>query len=371
MKKTILLLTILSAVLIIFSCNSAKNKGQKAQAKTRTFVDTIGYAHKAWQMDSVIERINNTQSKLLQNALKSAKVDSNTQWKVAISPHDDYTYVGYLYPAVLKNIKASTVILFGVTHHKAHVSAMENKIIFDDYKFWKEPYGNVTVSPIREEIMKNLPKDIYSVNDSMQAKEHSIEAIIPFIQQHNRNIKIVPILVTRMPYQKMIEIAGFLSKAIHKVAVKHNWEWGKDYAFVISTDAVHYGDQDWGTSELNFYGSDSAGYQKAVAHEHEIINNCLTCNISTEKIQTFINYTTDKDNYKKGKWSWCGRYSVPMGLLTTYDLQEILNIKLKGVLLGYATSLDHSHLSVSDLKMGITAPANIHHWVGYAAVGYK
>ena len=71
------------------------------------------------------------------------------------------------------------------------------------------------------------------------------------------------------------------------------------------------------------------------------------------------------------KWTWCGRYSVPMGLITSYYLTKKFNINLSGLLLGYATSIDHQTLPVDDLVMGTTAPANIHHWVGYAAIAYK
>jgi hypothetical protein len=44
---------------------------------------------------------------------------------------------------------------------------------------------------------------------------------------------------------------------------------------------------------------------------------------------------------------------------------------LKGIPLGYSTSIDKEPLKVKDLGMGITAPASIHHWVGYPAIGYR
>jgi hypothetical protein len=44
---------------------------------------------------------------------------------------------------------------------------------------------------------------------------------------------------------------------------------------------------------------------------------------------------------------------------------------LTGVPAGYSTSIANKPLPVSDLGMGVTAPAKLTHWVGYAAVGYK
>jgi hypothetical protein len=78
------------------------------------------------------------------------------------------------------------------------------------------------------------------------------------------------------------------------------------------------------------------------------------------------------DNYKEYKWTWCGRYSVPFGLLTAIELQKQTNSALlKGKFIGYSTSIDHKPLPVEDLHMGRTAIATMRHWVGYVSVGYK
>jgi hypothetical protein len=43
---------------------------------------------------------------------------------------------------------------------------------------------------------------------------------------------------------------------------------------------------------------------------------------------------------------------------------------LEGILIGYGTSLDEPQFKVSDIGMGKTANATMHHWVGYAGVIY-
>jgi hypothetical protein len=48
-----------------------------------------------------------------------------------------------------------------------------------------------------------------------------------------------------------------------------------------------------------------------------------------------------------------------------------MNKPLSGTPVGYSTSIAVEHVPVSDIGMGITAPAKLTHWVGYAAVGYK
>jgi AmmeMemoRadiSam system protein B len=230
----------------------------------------------------------------------------------------------------------------------------------------------VRVSSLREKIANNLPKSDYIVHDSLQHAEHSLEAIIPFLQYYNKNVEIVPILVPYMSFDRMKGIAGSLAQSVARIMQDNNLMWGRDIAIVISTDAVHYGCEDWGGSDYAFYGCDSAGYKKAVAHEYEIINTTLSGEVNKDKIKKFTEYTVQDTNYHTYKWTWCGRYSVPFGLLTSYYLAQKLRIgSIKGNLAGYTNSVDHDTIPVNDLKMGKTAGASIRHWVGYAGIGYK
>jgi len=336
------------------------------ESKVRSLVDTVGFAHLDWQMDSIMARIERNQEK----NPESSNFNYVSNPRVIISPHDDYTYVGSLYPATLKNIKAKTIIIFGVAH-KARLLNLENQIIFDDYDYWKGPFGNVKVSELRNDIIKQLPQQIYQVNDSMQGIEHSVEAIIPFLQYYNHNVQIISILVPYMSYDRMKEIAVSLANAIKKCTIDKGLIWGKDFAIVISTDAVHYGDEDWGDKNFAFFGTDSTGYLNALAHEREIMDT-LSGKLNAKKVKTFCNFTVEEKDFREYKWTWCGRYSVPMGLLTAYELNESSGgLPLFGSNIGYSNSISHPQIKVSDLRMGQTAPANMHHWVGYAAIGYQ
>lgn len=340
------------------------------QQKLRGLADTVGFAHQQWQMDSVMKRIEMTYGNQLAAIWKEKNVSQNDEWKVAISPHDDYTYASYMYPLVLRNIKAKTVILFGVAH-KAKQLNLQDKIIFDSFTQWQGCYGSIKVSPLREKLIAKLPKEIYEVNDSMQTVEHSVEGILPFIQYYNREAEIISILVPYNSYDNMNSMAKPLAEAIAALMKEKKLQWGKDIAMVISTDAVHYGDEDWGGKNFARFGADSPGYEKAVELEKEIIDACLVQKLEKEKIKKFTEYTVKKEDYKEYNWTWCGRYSVPMGLLTAFYLSEIRNSSLHGVPLAYSTSISNAHIKVDDLKMGITAPAKIRHWVGYSSVGYK
>lgn len=361
LRKT-LVISVSNVILFILIVNLLSCKsGDKEKTKLvniRPLMDTVGFARYSWQMDSLIERMKR----------QGWKKTKGEPWKLAICPHDDYTYVGTLYPDLLQNIKAPNLILIGVAHRAAQLG-IEDSLVFDSYTHWKGPWKNVPVSPVREEIYRLLKNKTAIVNDTLQKVEHSVEALIPFLQYFNKEISIVPILVPVMSPSRMDECGKALADAIHEVATSHKWEWGTDYAIVVTTDAVHYGNEDWGGLDRAYFGCDDKGNLKARAHEAEIINNCLKGVITPEKIQLFNTYTINQDNYREYKWTWCGRYCVPVALYTSYYLNRAK--PLYGEQTGYSTSITSVHIPVDDLKMGRTAIATDCHWVGYAALGFR
>jgi AmmeMemoRadiSam system protein B len=296
------------------------------------------------------------------------KRSSGLPWKLVVCPHDDYTYVGRLYPEVLQNIVAPNLIIIGVAHKAARLG-IEGSLVFESFKAWKGPWKDVPVSEARDEIFSSLGSSYAIRNDSLHKVEHSIESMIPFLQYFNRNISIVPILVPAMDSSRMRECGKALAGAIRKAAVAHRWEWGSDYSIIVTTDAVHYGNEDWGGADMAPFGCDSTGNHKALVHESEIIKECLQGTISPDNFRRFTSYTLKPGNFREYQWTWCGRYSVPAALFTAYYLND--GQPLRGELTGYSTSITSEHIPVDDIRMGRTAIATECHWVGYAALGYR
>lgn len=354
--------SILYVLIILCSMNLLSCRNMVPANETgriRPLKDTVGFAQYAWQMDSLMARLGRT----------GWNKSSAKPWKLVICPHDDYTYVGTIYPELLQNVKAPVLFLIGVAH-KAAKMGIEDSLVFDSYSEWKGPWKNISVSPVREELYKILEKKYAVRNDTLQKVEHSLEAMIPFLQYFNRDVKIIPILVPSMSPQRMEECGKALASAIHTVTSEHKWVWGTDYAIVSTTDAVHYGNEDWGGVNMAFYGCDEKGNIKARSHESGIIDSCLINEVTPEKIRLFSYFTLDKDNFRKYRWTWCGRYSVPVALYAGYYLSGEQH-KLSGQLTGYSTSITSSHIPVDDLRMGRTAIATDCHWVGYAAIGFN
>jgi AmmeMemoRadiSam system protein B len=340
--------------------------------RVRGVADPVGFAHSRRQIEAVVQRIRAQDGAKVERILRAKRVGRSARWRVAVAPHDDYAYAGYMYPLVLRNVAAPLVVIFGVAH-KARQRGLEDKLVFDGFTHWRGPYGNIPVSGLRERLVAGLRADDFVVDDEMQSMEHSIEAKLPFLQHARRDVRILPILVPAMSFARMNELAGEVARILDREMVAEGLEWGPDVALVASTDAVHYGDEGWNGRNFARYGADAEGYAKAVAHEHEILRECFEGELSVERIERFTRCTVADHDHREYKWTWCGRYSVPFALLAAWHLQRQRHThELNGTVLGYATSLDDQHIEVADLDgMGVTAPATLRHWVGYAAVGYR
>ena len=328
--------------------------------KVRPVVDTVGFAQYDWQMDSLVNRLGS-----------GVNISNQDPWKAVIAPHDDYTYAGEVEWAALSGIRAKTVILFGVAH-KARLFNLENRMVLGFFTHWQAPYGKVRISSLQQEITSELPEDLWMIHDSLQGIEHSLEALVPYLQYQDRDLEIIPILVPFMSFEKMTEISSALSGVLADLMTERKLVFGRDLAIAISNDGVHYGDEEWGGKNMAPFGTDSIGTQQARQLDREIIDQCLSGEVTAEKAARFVHYTVAEDDYHEYKWTWCGRYAVPLGLLTAGNLNaKLYSQPLNGQLLGYATSIDHPTCPVKDLGMGTTAPATSRHWVSYVAMGYR
>ena len=355
MKIWILLISI---SIIAVSCNeSGKKNSEVGQGKIRA---AKNYAKHDWQMDSIYTR------------LKLKDTANNLLWKAAISPHDNYRFAGKLYYESLRGINASKIILIGVAHRARNYN-LKDKLIFGTFTEWESPYGGIPVSTLNDRIMAQLPKSNFIIHDSMQIIEHSLEAIIPWLHKKNRTAEIVPILVPYINYTAIDSLSSNLATVVNKIMKENDWKYGKDVAIVISNDAVHYGDLEWGDSKnMAPMGTDSLGTEKATAMDLKIIDECLTGPLKAEKIKSFTEYTVQEEDYKEYKWVWCGRYSVPFGISFANYLNLLENNQaLDGTFLGYQTSIDHELIEVEDLGMEVNALSTNRHWVAYTSIIYQ
>ena len=286
-----------------------------------------------------------------------------------VCPHDDHLYAGRVYVHLTERITAPRVLLIGV-FHKARLWDLKDRIVFDAFEAWHAPWGPVRVDALRDELITALPPDSYVVNNTMHCREHSLEALLPFLQRGHPERTIVPILVPYMGWDRLTDITDRLASAVAEIMKANEWRLGRDLAVVVSSDAVHYG-PDFDHAP---FGTDAKAYEQAVARDVGLANDHLEGAIEATKLHGFLDTLVDPNDLSY-RLPWCGRFSVPFGLELLRKIAVDSGEDIPGgTLLRYGTSLSEAELPVSaearEIGLGYTAPSNLHHWVGYAAVGY-
>lgn len=327
----------------------------------RPIRDSIGYCWNNSEMDSFIKYLSDNQNE--------GFVDSAYNLVAGISPHDDYLYAGRVYFPLYRLIKTKEVIIFGVTHGtvRKETGDPKNVLILDNFDYWHGPFQNVSISPLREIIKRKLNKEYFVVNNKAQSLEHSIEGLVPFLQYYNRDIKITPIMVTAMSRERMHKLSDSISMIIIDYIKENKLIPGKDIFFLISSDANHYG--------IDFnnypYGEDENANKEGIENDKRIVAECLEGKITLSKINILIDKLNPDSSLNIPKPLWCGRYSIPFGLMTTLKvIKRIKGDEISGRLLKYSDTWTEKVLPVKNTSMGITAPFSLKHWVGFFSVGF-
>lgn len=325
----------------------------------RPIRDSIGFCWNADEMNHFINYLSETNPDVKPIPQKLV---------AAISVHDDYLYAGNVYYPLFQNIKTKEVVIFGVTHGtvRKELGPQSNVLILDNYTKWQGPYGDVEISPLREIIKSKLLQNDFIVSNKAHSIEHSIEALIPFLQYYNRDIKITPIMVTQMSMERMEDISNRLSEIIIEYAKSKNLKLGEDIFFLISNDANHYG-EDFSNSP---YGMDAKAHKLATENDQRIIKQDLVDKITDEKIfQTAKDILPDTTN--KFAPLWCGRYPIVFGLMTISKVvKEIDDKDMFGKLFKYSDTFTEKVLPVKNTSMGLTAVFSYKHWCGWFTDGF-
>ncbi len=333
---------------------------------TRDFIDPVGFSTKREQIEAVI-----THSRSCKDMTVGEPPPTESPLLAAVCPHDDHIYAGPVYLPVMERIEARHLILIGV-FHKAWKWEIEDVLIFDDFDSWSGPFGPIPVDvTFRKAVKEELSGKTFIVSNEYHQAEHSLEAFVAFIQHFDPEASILPILVPYMGWDRMDQLARDLSGAVSEVMTGQGLRWGKDVQILISNDSVHYGDQGWGGKNYAPFGAGTAGLSMAKERDLTLIRTHLLGPIEPGKMKGLLYSLVDESDVHEYRVTWCGRFSVPFGVCFTYRLAEDLGEDTPhGYLLGYGTSVELGELPVRDLGLGVTAPANLHHWVAYSAVGY-
>jgi AmmeMemoRadiSam system protein B len=268
-----------------------------------------------------------------------------------------------IYPLVT----AKTVIVVGVFHRYRRFGA-HDQMVFDGYKRWRAPDGEIAVSPLRDELVAALPKD-EAVKDSVaHDSEHSVEAIAYFLKHARADVEIVPVLIPAASFARLSAMAGHLGGALATVMKRRKLTLGRDVAIIISTDGTHYGDD---FQYAPFGSGGVAAFAKAMAQDRALIETTLAGALSLDKAQKFFAAVVNPDKPDEYRMPWCGRFSVPFGLMFLAETAKRLGVPApRAVPLMLGVSVDTPELKVRDVGVAPTAPANLYHFVTQPGVAF-
>lgn len=90
-----------------------------------------------------------------------------------IGPHDDYIYAGRVYRRAFPLVTAKTVVVVGVFHGYRRFEARDH-MVFDAYRAWRSPDGEIPVSALRDELVTALLEGMAVRDNLAHDFEHSI-----------------------------------------------------------------------------------------------------------------------------------------------------------------------------------------------------
>ncbi len=284
-----------------------------------------------------------------------------------IGPHDDYIYTARVYREIFPLVTAKTVIMVGVFHRYRKFGA-HDQLVFDSYRAWSSPEGEIPISPLREEIVTALPAGMAVKDDAAHDSEHSIEGIAYFMKHARPDLEMVPVIIPVASFDRLSEMASKLAEALAASMKQRGWQLGRDVAIVISADGTHYGD-DFKFSPYGAGGREA--FDKSVEDDRRLMRETLGGLVSAEKARAFYATVVDPANPDQYRRTWCGRFSVTLGTMLVAETARCLGLSTpRTVPVALGVSVDTPELAVRDVGVGPTAPANLYHFVMHPALAF-
>jgi hypothetical protein len=165
-------------------------------------------------------------SKAVTGLFPTAKTTKKTKALAIVSPHAGYVYSGALAAETFFAVEIpETVIILGPNHHGQGAPVALSTLT------WDMPLGRV---PVDREIADHLLEisQLIKIDETAHKFEHSLEVQVPFLQMLQKNLHIVPLVLSRISYPLCEEVAESLAETINGS--------DKDLLIVASSDMSHY-----------------------------------------------------------------------------------------------------------------------------------
>jgi len=152
--------------------------------------------------------------------------DERKQALAVVMPHAGYVYSGATAGATISRVRVpETVVIMG-PNHRGRGAALA--LGTED---WRMPLGTVAIDrPLATSLLQRSSDVVADAEAHLL--EHSLEVQVPFLQQVQPGLRIVPLVVAHIPYELCQTVAKDLAAAIRA--------HGQPVLIVASTDMSHY-----------------------------------------------------------------------------------------------------------------------------------
>jgi AmmeMemoRadiSam system protein B len=146
--------------------------------------------------------------------------------RAVIAPHAGYVFSGAVAGETFARVNIpETVILLGPNHHG------RGEPVALGTEDWAMPMGTVPFAVDLAATILNDSEVIVADNEA-HTYEHSLEVQVPFLQYFQKNLSIVPLVVSHMSYGRCQQVGHDLVRAVKA--------YNKPVLLVASTDMTHY-----------------------------------------------------------------------------------------------------------------------------------
>ncbi|HWQ07595.1 MAG TPA: AmmeMemoRadiSam system protein B, partial [Holophaga sp.] len=284
-----------------------------------------------------------------------------------ICPHDDYLIAGRVYREIIPLVTAKVVVMVGVFHRYRRYG-VRNVMVFDPYRAWRSPDGEIRVAELRDALLARLDPGDFVQAPALHDSEHSLEGIAYCLKHQDPEVEILPVVLPSAPFPRLRAMAERFGVELASLMKARGWVLGRDVAVVISSDGIHYG------NDFNYapYGEGGVGpFQAAMDHDRRVLRELLAGKVTPAMAQEFYETMVDPDHPDTYRKTWCGRFSIPFGLLLLEAAsRELEQAPLRGLPVAFGASVDVPELPVRNIGLGPTCPISLYHFVTFPAAAF-
>ncbi len=184
--------------------------------------------------DGNADTLSNYVQSALDEAQKTHGANAISPAQLVLLPHAGHFFCGHIIAKTLAHVDLpDTLILLGPNH-----TGKGKELAVWDQGRWQTPLGDIPVDQSIANLILQSPAE-FVADTQAHVGEHSLEVILPFLQQKIKNLQIVPIAISGR-YLDRLQNAGYsLGNIIASLESK-----GKKIAIIVSSDMHHFSDHE-------------------------------------------------------------------------------------------------------------------------------